>query len=217
MNLDLDLLYIRQIVLNLLALPIPVLLMFQILHRKHRTTELKIFFRMLVMNMLQCLAYTAAFLLLYYMFRRLSFIDPATGFFNEKHLNVLDSEADKKDIHDAVMISFKTYGDQKKLAEILKSWEPEHSKIIIKDDGEFLIFSEKLKKSLVERFIFLVQENCSDEGLETEDGKKYHNSFSAISAALVSATSFSISALANSKQAMSFSENTPHSPFLIIS
>ncbi len=32
----------------------------------------------------------------YYMFRRLSFIDPETGFFNEKYLRVLDREAEKK-------------------------------------------------------------------------------------------------------------------------
>ncbi len=47
--------------------------------------------------------------------------------------------------------------------------------------------------------------------------KKNYVSFSACSNALVSVTSFSMSGRANSKQARSFSENTPHSPFLIIS
>ncbi len=85
------------------------------------------------------------------MFRRLGYVDQETGFFTEKYLTVLDREADKKDIHNATVIHFKTSGDSRKLAEILKYWEPEHSKIVMKSDGEFL-----------------VQEHCAKEGLQTE-------------------------------------------------
>ncbi len=104
----------------------------------------------------------------YFMFRRLNYIDDETGFFNEKYLAVLDREADKKNIHNVTVIRFKTQQDAGKLAEILRNWEPEYSKIVLKKVGEILVLSEKLKKSLAERFIFLVQENCAEEGLETE-------------------------------------------------
>ena len=104
----------------------------------------------------------------YYMFRRLSYVDEKTGFFNERYLEVLGKEADKKAIHNVTVIRFKTTGDRQKLAEILRSWEPEHSKTVMKNDGEFLIMSESLKKSLVERFIFLIREHGAKEGLEVQ-------------------------------------------------
>jgi hypothetical protein len=325
MSADLNTLYTGLIIVNILVLPILLLLMVQVLRRKHRTTDIKIFFRMLVMNMLYSLAYISGFLLLfnedrlnstfvfagavicntvlgvipillvahwmvfveftlhqsmdiirrrypvimipfwigivisifnmiaviprstpllvlqivfvlnrflmliwifyivatyvvyyrekkrksipqyiritptalsftlgllisaftsfqieglgyaigllfadYYMFRRLSYVDQETGFFTEKYLTVLGREADKKDIHNATVIHFKTSGDSRKLAEILKYWEPEHSKIVMKSDGEFLVLSEAQKKTIVQRFIFLVQEHCAKEGLQTE-------------------------------------------------
>lgn len=104
----------------------------------------------------------------YYMFRRLSFIDQESGFYNEKYLAVLSKEAEKKKIHDATVIRFKTSWDRKKLIEVLRCWKPEFSKVILRDDGEIQILSELLKKTLAERFIFLVQEQCTKEGLETE-------------------------------------------------
>lgn len=104
----------------------------------------------------------------YYMFRRLDNIDPGTGFFNEKYLKVLGQEAKKKNINEAMLIRFKTKGDEDKLAGILKYWEPEYCKIIKKDDGEFLIFSELQNKLVAERFVSLVRENCKKEGLETD-------------------------------------------------
>ena len=109
----------------------------------------------------------------YYMFRRLSFIDQESGFYNEKYLSVLSKEAEKKKIHDVTAIRFKTSEDQKKLIEILRCWKPEYSKVILRDDGEILILSELLKKTLAERFIFLVQEQCTKEGLETEASFEY--------------------------------------------
>ncbi len=104
----------------------------------------------------------------YYIFRRLSFVEGETGFFNENYLEQLRKEADKKNIHNVTVIRFKTTGEHNKLAEILKSWEPEHSKIIAKNDGEFLVMSETLRKSVVERFISLIREHGKKEGLEIE-------------------------------------------------
>ncbi len=65
MSADLKTLYTGLIIVNILVLPILLLLMVQVLRRKHRTTDLKIFFRMLVMNMLYSLAYISGFLLLF--------------------------------------------------------------------------------------------------------------------------------------------------------
>ncbi len=104
----------------------------------------------------------------YYMFRRLGYIDYKTGFFNERYLEVLGREADNKSIYNVTVIHFKTEGDSGKLAQILKSWEPEYSKIVIKDDGEILVLSKFLKKSVAERFISLVREHCTEEEIETE-------------------------------------------------
>ena len=44
-------------VVNLLALPIPILLMVQALHRKHKTLEIKIFIQMCIMDLALCLTY----------------------------------------------------------------------------------------------------------------------------------------------------------------
>ncbi len=104
----------------------------------------------------------------FYMFRRLSYIDPATGFYREKYLPVLEREAGRKGIHEAMVIRFKTSGDGEKLAGILKNWEPEHSRTVIGKDGEFLVLSRIKKNALAERFISLVREQCQKEGLETE-------------------------------------------------
>ncbi|MCR5403332.1 MAG: hypothetical protein K6E91_05845 [Butyrivibrio sp.] len=104
----------------------------------------------------------------YYMFRRLSYADAKTGFFNEKYLKVLRRESKKKNIKEATVISFKTTGDRDKLAELLKFWKPEHSTIVAKDNGEFLVISEVRRKLITERFIFLVTEHAKSSGLETE-------------------------------------------------
>ncbi len=104
----------------------------------------------------------------YFMFRRLSYIDTGTGFFNEKYLAVINNEAEKQSIHDATVISFKTQGEKEKPAKILRFWKPEHSVIVAKDDGGFLVISGRLKKNVTERFILLVREHCEREGIEAE-------------------------------------------------
>lgn len=104
----------------------------------------------------------------YFMFRRLNYIDPDTGFFNEKYIGVLKSEAQKQDIENAMLIRFKTNGDNDKLAKILKFWEPEHSKTVVMNNGEFLILSEIHNKKTAERFINMVSEHCDKEGVKAE-------------------------------------------------
>ncbi len=49
----------------------------------------------------------------YYMFRRLSYIDPETGFFNEKYIAVLEKEAKKQNIH---------YEPEIQIQTIRKTW-----------------------------------------------------------------------------------------------
>ncbi len=104
----------------------------------------------------------------YYMFRRLGYIDQKTGFYNERYLPVLKKEAERRGFRDATVIRFKTEGNRDKLAGILRFWEPENCKIIVKDDGEFLVISKLQKTNLVERFIDLVRGNCESEGVEVE-------------------------------------------------
>jgi hypothetical protein len=104
----------------------------------------------------------------YYMFRRLGYIDPRTDFFNEKYISVLEKEAKKKDIHYAMVIRFKTSGDREKWENILKSWEPEHCKVVSRNNGEYLVISEIKKRYIAERFIALVSEHCQREGIDLE-------------------------------------------------
>ncbi len=104
----------------------------------------------------------------YYMFRRLGYIDKKTGFYNEDYLKVISREAGKRKIFEATVVRFKAPEKTDKLAEILKFWEPEYSKIVVRKDGEFWVISEVLKKRVVERFISLVNENCEKEGIEVE-------------------------------------------------
>jgi hypothetical protein len=104
----------------------------------------------------------------YFMFRRLSYIDPETGFFNEKYIAVLEKEAKKKNIHYAMVIKFKTSGQKEKWAGILKSWEPDNCKIVSNSEGEYLVISEIHKRPIAERFIALVRDNCEKEGIELE-------------------------------------------------
>lgn len=104
----------------------------------------------------------------YYVFRRLSFVDSATGFYNEKYITLLEKEAEKSGIHDVTVMRFKTAGDRKKLARILRYWGPEFSRIVAKDNGEFLVISELHKKDIAERFMDLVREDCEKEGIEAE-------------------------------------------------
>ncbi len=60
MNPGMEQLYTRQIIINLLTVIIPVMLMVQVIHRKHKTPEIKIFFRMCIFNLVQCLTYAVA-------------------------------------------------------------------------------------------------------------------------------------------------------------
>jgi hypothetical protein len=43
MDPGMEQLYTRQIIINLLTILIPVMLMLQVIHRKHKTPEIKIF------------------------------------------------------------------------------------------------------------------------------------------------------------------------------
>lgn len=104
----------------------------------------------------------------YYMFKRLSYIDPTTGFFNEKYITVLEREVSRKDIRGGTVIRFRTSGNIAGLAEILKYWKPEDSKIIIRNDGEFLVIARTQEKNIVERFMSLVCEHGKRENLEIE-------------------------------------------------
>ncbi len=57
-------LLITNIILDTLTLPLPVLLMVQVLHRKHRSPEMVLFFRMCVFCLLLCLSYIGSCVLL---------------------------------------------------------------------------------------------------------------------------------------------------------
>ena len=102
----------------------------------------------------------------YYMFRRLSYIDPETGFFKEKYLPVFSRAAKKQNITEVLSIRFRIKGDSSVWAGLLDSWKPEHCKVIIKKDGEYLVISETLKGPIAERFITLIGEDCQKEGIE---------------------------------------------------
>ena len=115
------------------------------------------------------LGYAVGLLLVdYFMFRRLSFLDQESGFYNEKYLAVLKREAKKQEIHGATVIRLQASENRQKLAEVLKFWKPENSKVIIRDNGEILVISRILKRNLAERFLYLVREHCEKEGLKPE-------------------------------------------------
>ena len=104
----------------------------------------------------------------YFMFRRLGFLDPQTGFFNEKYLKELNKETEKRNIQEAMVIRFKAPENEDKLAAILEKWKPEHSKIVVKNDREYLVLSGLQKKYIAERFTSLVLEQCKEEGIHVE-------------------------------------------------
>ena len=104
----------------------------------------------------------------YYMFRRLGFLDQKTGFFNEKYLKELNKETEKRNINEAMVIRFKAPENDEKLATILGKWKPEHSKIVVKSNREYLVLSEPQKEYIAERFVSLVREQCEAEGINVE-------------------------------------------------
>lgn len=106
----------------------------------------------------------------YYMFRRLSFIDPETGFFNRKYLPVLEKAAGKKKIEGGTVFRFHAPVDSGKMAAIIRAWEPYSSRVVTMGDGTFLVFAEALREDLAENFISHVRENAQEEGLQVEAG-----------------------------------------------
>ncbi len=104
----------------------------------------------------------------YFLFRRLSWIDKETGFYNESYLPVLKREAEKKNLKEITIIRFKALDDRDGFAGILRYWEPEHSKIVAKDNGEFLVLSNVLENAVIKRFISLVLEEAQNEGIHAE-------------------------------------------------
>ncbi len=64
MDQELKLIFIRNIIIDALTLPIPALLIVQALHRKNRTPEIVLFFRMCIFDFLLCISYILACVLL---------------------------------------------------------------------------------------------------------------------------------------------------------
>ena len=112
----------------------------------------------------------------YYMFRRLSYIDPNTGLYNKKYLPVLVKTAKKEELKGATVIRFQVQRGSDIMAMLIKAWSPESSKAIDMGNGEFLVISGALKAHIAERFISLLSENAKEEGIpvkadyETEEG-----------------------------------------------
>lgn len=104
----------------------------------------------------------------YYMYRRLNWIDPKTGFFNRKYLSTLISVARKDNLMGATVIRFRVRSESDVMADILKSWKPEHCKTLTMGDGLFLLVSEPIKDSVAERFIYLVSEQAVSKGLTVD-------------------------------------------------
>ncbi|MCR5092837.1 MAG: hypothetical protein K6B72_02585 [Lachnospiraceae bacterium] len=106
----------------------------------------------------------------YFMFRRLSFIDPQTGFFIRKYLPELEKAASKKKIEGGTVFHFRAPEDSGKMAAIIRAWEPYSSRVVTMGDGMFLVIAEALKESLAETFISHVRKNAQEEGLQVEAG-----------------------------------------------
>ncbi len=111
----------------------------------------------------------------FYMYRRLSYIDPKTGFYLKKFLPVLARIAKKKKFEGGTVIRFKAKRAGEKMASILKAWKPQNCLIITMGDGLFLIISGPLKASTSERFISLVSEEAKSEGIPLETGYETEN------------------------------------------
>ncbi len=104
----------------------------------------------------------------FYMYRRLSYIDPKTGFFNRKYLQVLINLSKKDRLTGATVIRFRQKQKNDALAGILKSWEPDLSKTIAMGDGVFLMVFEAVNNSVSDRFIDLVAQQAESRGIALE-------------------------------------------------
>lgn len=101
----------------------------------------------------------------YYMYRRLKYIDPHTGFYNRKYLPVLIAVSKKKELKGVSVIRFRVNRGSDVMAAILKSWRPDQCKIIKMEDGLFFLVSEALTDSLSDRFISLLSEQAKERGI----------------------------------------------------
>ena len=106
----------------------------------------------------------------YYMYRRLSYIDPNTGFFNRKYLQVLINISKKNQLRGVTVIRFRAKRGSNVLPAILKSWEPDLCKTINMGDGLFLLVTEAVKDSVSERFIFFLTKQAENKGIPVEAG-----------------------------------------------
>ncbi|MCR5488002.1 MAG: hypothetical protein K6F35_10865 [Lachnospiraceae bacterium] len=104
----------------------------------------------------------------FYMYRRLRNVDPKTGFYNRRYLSVLIRLAKKYTLKGATIIRFRTQRGGDVLAAILKTWEPDLSKTIILEEGQFLLMSEPVKDPIAERFITLFTDAAKKEGILVE-------------------------------------------------
>lgn len=104
----------------------------------------------------------------YYMYRRLSTIDPKTGLYNRSYLSALIAFAKKKKLRGATVVLFRAPRANDLMAQIIKSWEPDLSKTINMGDGRFLLISEPARNNVVERFIFLISEQLKSEGIPVD-------------------------------------------------
>ena len=111
----------------------------------------------------------------YYMFRRLSYIDPATGFYLGKFLPLLAEITEKTKLEGGTVIRFSAGDVSEKMASILNAWKPQNCMIFTMGDGLFLIISGALKDSTCERFISLVSEDAKKEGIPLETGYETEN------------------------------------------
>ena len=106
----------------------------------------------------------------YFMYRRLRWIDPKTGFFNRKYLPELKRKKKKKQLTGATMIRFRVEQENEAVEMLIRSWSPTHSRVITMGDGLFLLVSEAVKDSVAERFISLLTEHANDLGITAEAG-----------------------------------------------
>lgn len=104
----------------------------------------------------------------YYMYRRLRYIDPETGFFNQDYLPALIVTAKGKQLTGATVIRLKTEHENDVMTEILKSWEPDECKTISMGDGLFLLVSNALADSISNRFLSLVTKHAKNEGIPVD-------------------------------------------------
>ena len=104
----------------------------------------------------------------YYMYRRLSNIDPKTSFYNKKYLSSLIAYAKKYQLKGATVIRFKVQRGNDSMVSILKSWLPEQCKPITMGDGLYLLVSDAVNDNVSKRFIYFVTNNAKEQGIPVE-------------------------------------------------